>query len=277
MITSESLSELTRDNISKDFLSRQSRFSTQTHSVRKRFKLEEGIDKILFSAYASLSPIGSWYIPFNSAVGVQSNISKYVACDGVHQRAVTHTDANSHQVNVLHLQWTPPYNYHGIVVITATVVVNYTTYWTNIRSHPVTVSLGEKTDSSHNKVSSTTSTTSTQVQTTSDPEHIIDLYHEFISLENNDQATHQESSSQQNRIPVENLYNIVTESINVSNHSFPKERSPRFENQELYERMEASYGSWENGVVAMPANYKMIIALTTLSCVHIINQARVKY
>ena len=222
--------------------------------------------------------MGSWYIPFNSAVGVQSNISKYVACDGVHQRAVTHTDANSHEVSVLHLQWTPPYNYHGIVVITATVVLNYTTYWTNIRSHPVTVSLGEKMEeSNHINKASTTSTIGTQVQTTSDEEHIIDLYHEFISLENNDQASHQESSSQQTRVPIENLYNIVTESITVSNLSFPKERSPRFENQELYERMEASYGSWENGVVAMPANYKMIIALTALSCAHIINQAGVQY
>ena len=52
-----------------------------------------------FSSYASLSPMGTWYIPFSTVPDVQSNTTKYVACDGVHQRAVTHTDANKNQVS----------------------------------------------------------------------------------------------------------------------------------------------------------------------------------
>ena len=218
--------------------------------------------KLLFTAYASSAPIGSWHIPFHTVPGVQSNISQYVACDGVHQRAVTHSDANKNLVSVVHLQWTPPYNYHGIVVITATVVQNYSTYWTNIRSHPISVSVGEQEQNHpqeaivkqepHNNQNS-------DEEVVNNDEDIIDYFHEFISIEQNKETT--EKSSEVNQIPIENLYNIVTESITVGNLSFPKERSPRFENQELYEKMEANYGSWENGVDGSAVNYKMIIAV----------------
>ena len=188
--------------------------------------------------------MGTWYIPF------QSNVSQYVACGGVHQRAATHT-RNQRAVSVVHLQWSPPHNYHGIAVVTATVVANYSTYWTNVRSHPVSVSLGEttppraSTGSLHNSTTTSTSTSGLTAAGAADTENSsvtqqLDFYHEFISL---DQL--QPSAP---GLPGDSLYSIVTESITLLNSSVfqAQERSPRFENQELYEKIEAKYGAWEN-------------------------------
>ena len=202
----------------------------------------------MLAAYASLAAMGTWYIPF------QSNVSQYVACGGVHQRAATHT-RNQRAVSVVHLQWSPPHNYHGIAVVTATVVANYSTYWTNVRSHPVSVSLGETTHprASTSSPLNSTSTTSTSRMTAAgaaDTENSsvtqqLDFYHEFISLDQLQPAPAPSASG----LPGDSLYSIVTETITVLNSSVfqAQERSPRFENQELYEKIEAKYGAWENG------------------------------
>merc|ERR1711953_299789 len=83
--------------------------------------------------------IGSWYIPFSGENSSLATVSSYVACDGVHQRAVTHSDARN-PLPAVPLQWTPPHTFHGTVIITATIVSNYTHYWTNLQSLPVSVS-----------------------------------------------------------------------------------------------------------------------------------------
>merc|ERR1712227_1002700 len=172
-------------------------------------------------SYASLAPMGTWYIPFSTVPDVQSNTTKYVACDGVHQRAVTHTDANKNQVSVVHLQWTPPYNYHGIIVVTATVVQNYSTYWTNIRSHPVSVSLGEVSLKHATEIKTEKTTTLINSDHQDEPNSSennlgfdSEYYHEFISIEQIYQDQSSSPSEQgvtehiiNNQIPIENLYN----------------------------------------------------------------------
>merc|ERR1712038_361793 len=91
------------------------------------------------NAYADSQAVGSWYIPFSGDNSSLATVSKYVACSGVHQRAVTHSDART-PLTAVPLQWTPPHTFHGTVIITATIVSNYTHYWTNIQSLPVSVS-----------------------------------------------------------------------------------------------------------------------------------------
>ena len=73
----------------------------------------------------------------------------------------------------------------------------------------------------------------------------LDFYHEFISLDQLQPAPAPSASG----LPGDSLYSIVTETITVLNSSVfqAQERSPRFENQELYEKIEAKYGAWENG------------------------------
>jgi len=185
-------------------------------------------------------------------------------------------------VSVVHLQWTPPYNYHGIIVVTATVVQNYSTYWTNIRSHPVSVSVGEVSPkhATEIKTEKTTTLINSDHQNTSENRPLSDVnnlgldsdyYHEFISVEQLYQDQSSSSSKQgstehiiNNQIPIENLYNIVTENILVQNSSLYKERSPRFENQELYEKIEANYGAWENEAETISNKFKSISIMSSI-------------
>ena len=91
-----------------------------------------------------------------------------------------------------------------------------------------------------------------------------DYYHEFISLEDSSKNVEIPpviQNTEYPQIPVEHLYNIVTE-----NSSFYKERSPRFENnQELYEKIEAKYGAWENSGSKLRDNFNPLYCL--LICV----------
>ena len=98
-----------------------------------------------------------------------------------------------------------------------------------------------------------------------------DYYHEFISIEQIYQDQSSSSSEQgvtehiiSNQIPIENLYNIVTESIIVQNSSIYKERSPRFENQELYEKIEANYGAWENEAETLSNKFKSVSLMSSI-------------
>ena len=93
---------------------------------------------ILIAVSGDSLAIGSWYIPFSGENSSLATVSSYVACDGVHQRAVTHSDARN-PLTAVPLQWTPPHTFHGTVIITATIVSNYTHYWTNLQSLPVSV------------------------------------------------------------------------------------------------------------------------------------------
>ena len=101
---------------------------------------EHGKTQLIFAiaAYADSQAVGSWYIPFSGDNSSLATVSKYVACSGVHQRAVTHSDART-PLTAVPLQWTPPHTFHGTVIITATIVTNYTHYWTNLQSLPVSV------------------------------------------------------------------------------------------------------------------------------------------
>ena len=222
--------------------------------------------------------MGTWTIPFSAGAEELNNASRYLACDGVHQRAVTHSGAGTGAgLGAVHLQWSPPHKYHGIVVITASIVTNYSTYWASVRSHPVSVSLEESrtglpTPTEKSVMNVTTNTQRDQEKTQDTVRNIVDYYHEFISLENlstqkSDLATQTENSFVNNKIPVENLYNIVTESITVLNSSLYKERMPRFENQELYEKMEAEYGAWENRATGLPLSWTALITFINLSCI----------
>ena len=95
---------------------------------------------IIIAAYGDSQAIGSWYIPFSGDNSSLASVSSYVACSGVHQRAVTHSDARQ-PLNAVPLQWSPPHTFQGTLVITATIVTNYTHYWTNLQSLPVSVRL----------------------------------------------------------------------------------------------------------------------------------------
>merc|ERR1719225_16782 len=77
--------------------------------------------------------IGSWHIPN------YDNSSQYMHCVvGKGQGGVTHSSLSTTRYQ-LYLQWKPSHNYYGPVTIMATIVINYSTYWTRIASSPITV------------------------------------------------------------------------------------------------------------------------------------------
>ena len=207
---------------------------------------------ILFSAYASLKAIGTWYIPLRA----EANTSRYVACDGIHQKAVTHGGITAAGLAAVHLQWSPPQTFHGIVVITASIVANYSTYWASVQSHPISVSL-EESRAGQGAVQKILVNSTTRKPEHEQPETekaergsfvtLGNYFHEFVSLENIstpriEYQTQTQKSFLNTNVPEENLYSIVTQNITV----LYKERRPRFEKQEHYEKIEAEYGAWEN-------------------------------
>lgn len=218
----------------------------------------------LFLAYASLKAIGTWYIPLRA----EANTSRYVACGGIHQKAVTHGGITAPGMAAVHLQWSPPQTFHGIVVMTASIVVNYSTYWASVQSHPISVSLEEsKTGQGTMKriaVNATTKKPAHSEQDKTEQGTFVTLsayFHEFVSLENisksrSEYQTETQKSFLNTHVPEDNLYSIVTQNITVLH----KERRPRFEKQELYEKIEAEYGAWENS--GTQHNLKGIIAIT---------------
>ena len=218
----------------------------------------------MFSAYASLKAIGTWYIPLRA----EANTSRYIACGGIHQKAVTHAGITAPGLAAVHLQWSPPQTFHGIVVITASIVTNYSTYWASVQSNPISVSLEEsKTGQGTIQKIVVNATTNKPKPTQSEPEKTergtFDYFHEFVSLENISTPEYQTQTQRtflNTNVPVENLYSIVTQNISV----LYKERRPRFENQELYEKLEAEYGAWENSASGTQPNLKWIIAMTCL-------------
>jgi hypothetical protein len=81
----------------------------------------------------NISSLGSWYIPHYDLT------SQYLHCgEDRPQSSVTHTSLTISMYE-LYLQWKPSHNYHGKVNIVATIVMNYTTYWTGVTSRPVIV------------------------------------------------------------------------------------------------------------------------------------------
>ena len=221
------------------------------------------LNVILFSAYASLKAIGTWYIPLRA----EANTSRYVACGGIHQKAVTHAGITAPGLAAVHLQWSPPQTFHGIVVITASIVANYSTYWASVQSHPISVSL-EESKTGQGTIQKIVVNSTTIKPVPSDPEKteratfvtLGDYFHEFVSLENistprSEYRTETQTSFLNPRVPEENLYSIVTQNITV----LYKERRPRFEKQEHYEKIEAEYGAWENS--GAQHNLRGIIAI----------------
>ena len=91
---------------------------------------------ILISAFGSFSAIGSWHIPYTH--DSYASDSQYLHCGGGIQTAVTHSGVTI-SMFVISLQWKPPDTYQGIVTITASIVKDYTTYWTGLESTPVHV------------------------------------------------------------------------------------------------------------------------------------------
>ena len=209
-----------------------------------------------------MKAIGTWYIPLRA----EANTSRYIACGGIHQKAVTHAGITAPGLTALHLQWSPPQTFHGIVVITASIVTNYSTYWASVQSNPISVSLEEsRTGQGTIQRIVVNATTNRPKPTQSEPEKTergtFDYIHEFVSLENistSEYQTQTHRSFLNTNVPVENLYSIVTQNITV----LYKERRPRFENQELYEKLEAEYGAWENSASGTQPNLKWIIAMT---------------
>ena len=79
------------------------------------------------------STIGSWHIPN------YDDSSQYLHCVvGSGQGGVTHSSLSTSRYQ-LYLQWKPSHNYHGPVTIMATIVINYSTYWTKITSNLISV------------------------------------------------------------------------------------------------------------------------------------------
>ena len=181
---------------------------------------------------------------------------------------MTHAGISAPGLAAVHLQWSPPQTFHGIVVITASIVTNYSTYWASVQSNPISVSLEEsKTGQGTVQKIVVNATTNTPKPTQSEPEKIergtFDYFHEFVSLENistPEYQTQTQRSFLNTNGPVENLYSIVTQNISV----LYKERRPRFENQDLYEKLEAEYGAWENSASGTQPNPKWIIAMACL-------------
>jgi len=205
------------------------------------------------NAYADSMAIGSWYIPFSGDNSSLATVSSYVACNGVHQRAVTHSDARN-PLTAVPLQWTPPHNFHGTVIITATIVSNYTHYWTNIQSLPVSVSSESDTtesrpekspaeDSSVEELENTVRSSTVHSENVLSDDELLELLNEVIqskTTESTDVSVSTKNINNQNNQSKEN--NIDIKLLNSSSRG----RSPRFENQHLYEKMEAEYGAWEN-------------------------------
>ncbi|XP_018024226.1 putative ferric-chelate reductase 1 homolog isoform X1 [Hyalella azteca] len=84
---------------------------------------------------------------------------KLVNCDSSIENAVTHLDKTPKQSVVV--QWTPPSGYAGDVTFRATVVQDYSTFWTGVTSEKVTVkrSVAEVPPSTSKAPATTTQTT----------------------------------------------------------------------------------------------------------------------
>ena len=68
---------------------------------------------------------------------------RYLHCGGQAQSGVTHSGSVQDLYRVS-LQWQPPSNYTGQAVLRATVLQDYSTYWTLVTAPSVTVSRGEE-------------------------------------------------------------------------------------------------------------------------------------
>ena len=208
-------------------------------------------------AYADSDAVGSWYIPFSGDNSSSySSVSSYVACDGVHQRAVTHSDART-DLTAVPLQWTPSHAFHGTVILTATIVSNYSHYWTHVQSVPVTVR-GADTD-----MTETTSVPSPATVSAGEGEKT--LWSSTVHSENvlNDSELLEllseviKSKTSETDVSVTTIKNInqnnyiepspgIDRNIDIHLLNSSRGRSPRFENQHLYEKIEAEHGAWEN-------------------------------
>ncbi|XP_023347428.1 uncharacterized protein LOC111716220 isoform X2 [Eurytemora carolleeae] len=80
---------------------------------------------------------GSWYIPYLNDSSILSE-ARYLHCGTGQQNAVTHSGRTS-SIYVVSFQWKPPEIYSGIIILRATVVLDYRTYWTDVSSPPITV------------------------------------------------------------------------------------------------------------------------------------------
>merc|ERR1719195_514671 len=83
------------------------------------------------------STVGSWYIPYLADTSFLSE-SRYLACSGRAQSAVTHSGQTT-DMWVVSFQWRPDTHFSGWVQFRASVVVDYRTFWTNITSTRVWV------------------------------------------------------------------------------------------------------------------------------------------
>jgi len=100
--------------------------------VRVTIKSKQAFKGFLVTAVSPEEErLGSWYIPYGDTS------SQYLHCGNL-QDSVTHT-AHSSKRYVLSLQWKPPQTFSGNVTILATLVMDYQTYWTNVRSNVITV------------------------------------------------------------------------------------------------------------------------------------------
>ena len=88
------------------------------------------------------NPLGTWSIP------AYKTCSQYLQCRGGLHTAVTHTGNCSRQIMVT-LQWRPAEEYQGKAIMVATVVLEYTKFWTQVSAQDVTV--GNTTEEEKNK------------------------------------------------------------------------------------------------------------------------------
>ena len=78
------------------------------------------------------TPLGTWAIP------AYNTCSQYLQCGGGIHSAVTHT-ANCSMQSMVTLQWRPAEEYQGKVIMVATVVEDYTRFWTQVSSQEIAV------------------------------------------------------------------------------------------------------------------------------------------
>jgi len=208
------------------------------------------------NAYAQYDAIGSWYIPFTGDNSTSySSVSTYVACDGVHQRAVTLRDANT-PLTAVPLQWTPSTAFHGTVVLTATIVSNYSHYWTNLQSIPVTVTASDRRETeSSSEVSPATVRSVEAEKSEKSTVKVENVLNDNELLELLSQVIHSKTSqTDQTDVQATTSKYIINNyrepqldtNIDIILQNSSRDRSPRFENQHLYEKIEAEYGAWEN-------------------------------
>ena len=168
------------------------------------------------------------------------------------------------------LQWTPSHAFHGTVLLTATIVSNYTHYWTNVLSVPITVSRPDR------DLTQSTSEASQPTERSEEPsgnrersstEQSENVLNDSELLELLSQVIKTKTSETDVSVTASNYINYYTDiqsgeedniDLSLLNSSM-RGRSPRFENQHLYEKIEAEYGAWENRGPAANISHSLLI------------------